>query len=82
MVLFLEIRMVWFFFVQGSSVSKTKTNDKYYQKSDYRLRLILHINKSRTKYLFQNKYFVLDLLICNIKGRRGFIISNACQSVK
>ena len=33
----LEIEWPVVFFVQGSSVSKTKTNDEYYQKSDYRL---------------------------------------------
>ena len=63
----LEIRIVWVFIVEGSSVSKNISNDDYYQKSDYRL---LQINT------------FLDFFICNIKGRRGFIISSACQSVK
>ena len=34
-LLLLEIRKVWVFFVQGSSVSQSKANGEYYQKSEY-----------------------------------------------
>ena len=62
----LEIKMC--FFCTRIVCSKSNTNGEYYQISLYRL---LRINT-----------FFLVLVKCNDKGRRGFIISNACQSVK